>query len=73
MQDGQTKIVQIAVECPKCGQESKVQVATSLEVETVRKSITCAHCRNPWVEFLPGELVEGPSPISSTTTKPTAR
>lgn len=73
MQDGQTKIVQIAVECPKCGQESKVQVATGMEVENVRKSITCAYCRNPWVEFLPGELVEGPTQISSTTTKPPAR
>jgi hypothetical protein len=68
MKDGLTKVVDIAVDCPKCGQQSKVQVATGLEVETVRKSITCAHCHNPWVEFLPGELVGGPSVISSTKT-----
>jgi transcription elongation factor Elf1 len=66
MQDGQTKIVEIGVECPKCGQESKVQVATGLEVETQRKSITCAYCKNPWIEFLPGELVSGPSVIPSS-------
>jgi hypothetical protein len=42
-------------------------VATSLEVETLRKSITCAYCRNLWLEFLPGELVSGPSVIPSST------
>lgn len=70
MKDGHTKIVELAVECPKCGQESKVQVATGLEVESLRKSITCAYCRNPWIEFLPGELVTGPSQISASGTKP---
>ena len=63
MEDGQTKIVDLGVECPKCGLESKVLVATGLTVETLRTSVTCIHCGNPWIEFLPGQLVEGPAEI----------
>jgi hypothetical protein len=61
MQDGFTQIVEISVECPKCHQESTVRVATGNEVENIRKSIVCAYCQNPWIEFLPGQLVSGPS------------
>ena len=50
MQDGATKIVEIAVECPKCRQESVMRIATGIEIETLRKSIVCAYCQNPWVE-----------------------
>jgi hypothetical protein len=56
MQDGSTQIVEIAVECPKCRQESVVRVATGQEIESLRKSIACAYCQNPWIEFLPGQL-----------------
>jgi predicted RNA-binding Zn-ribbon protein involved in translation (DUF1610 family) len=31
MQDGATQVVEIGVECPKCGQESMVRVATGQE------------------------------------------
>jgi len=60
MKDGFTQIVEISVQCPKCQQESTVRVATGGEVDTVRKSIVCAYCKNPWIEFLPGQLVSGP-------------
>ena len=60
MQDGSTQIVEIAVECPKCRQESMVRVATGQEIESLRKSIVCAYCQNPWIEFLPGQLIAGP-------------
>jgi hypothetical protein len=60
MQDGSTQVVEIAVECPKCRQESMVRVATGNEIESLRKSIVCAYCQNPWVEFLPGQLFAGP-------------
>jgi DNA-directed RNA polymerase subunit RPC12/RpoP len=60
MQDGLTQCANIAVVCPKCGQESVVRVATGAELDTQRKSITCAYCSNPWTEFLPGQLVSGP-------------
>lgn len=60
MQDGATSVVEIAVECPKCHQENVVRVATGQEIESFRKSIVCAYCQNPWIEFLPGELIAGP-------------
>jgi hypothetical protein len=60
MQDGSTQVVEIAVECPKCRQESMVRVATGNEIESLRKSIVCAYCQNPWLEFLPGQLIAGP-------------
>ena len=60
MQDGSTQVVEIAVECPKCRQESMVQVTTGNEIESLRKSIVCAYCQNPWIEFLPGQLIAGP-------------
>jgi hypothetical protein len=64
MQDGQTQIVDLGVECPKCHQESHLRVATGVELETIRKSIVCAHCNNPWIEFLPGQLVSGPIKVT---------
>jgi hypothetical protein len=60
MKDGFTQLVEISVQCPKCHQESTVRVATGNEVENIRKSIVCAYCQNPWIEFLPGQLVSGP-------------
>lgn len=60
MQDGSTQVVEIAVECPKCHQESAVRVATGNEIESLSKSIVCAYCQNPWIEFLPGQLIAGP-------------
>lgn len=39
MQDGATQVVEIEVQCPKCGQESIVRVATGQEVESSRESI----------------------------------
>jgi hypothetical protein len=60
MQDGSTQVVETAVECPKCRQESMVRVATGNEIESLRKSIVCAYCLNPRVEFLPGQLIAGP-------------
>jgi hypothetical protein len=60
MQDGLTQIVEIAVECPKCRQESMVRVATGHEIDSLRKSIVCAYCQNPWIEFLPGQIIAGP-------------
>jgi hypothetical protein len=60
MQDGMTQCVDLVVECPKCRQENVVRVATGQELETLRKSITCVYCTNPWTEFLPGQLISGP-------------
>jgi hypothetical protein len=60
IQDGATQVVEIGVECSKCGQESMVRVATGQEIESLRKSIVCAYCQNPWIEFLPGQLIAGP-------------
>jgi hypothetical protein len=55
--DGSTQVVEIAVECPKCRQESAVRVATAYDIQSLRKSIVCAYCQNPWIEFLPGQLI----------------
>ena len=60
MQDGLTQVVEIAGECPKCRQESMARVATGLDIESLRKSIVCPYCQNPWIEFLPGQLIAGP-------------
>lgn len=60
MQDGSTQVVEIAVECPKCRQESMVRVATGSDIDSLRKSIVCAYCQNPWTEFLPGQIIAGP-------------
>jgi hypothetical protein len=60
MQDGATQIVELAVECPKCRQESMVRVATGSDIDRLRKSIVCAYCPNPWTEFLPGQIIAGP-------------
>jgi DNA-directed RNA polymerase subunit M/transcription elongation factor TFIIS len=60
VQDGQTALVEVLVECPKCKQENVVRVATGQELETLQKSVTCAYCSNPWVEYLPGQLISGP-------------
>jgi hypothetical protein len=60
MQDGSTQIVEIAVECPKCRQESMVRVATGSDIDSLRKSIECAYCQNRWTEFLPGQIIAGP-------------
>jgi hypothetical protein len=60
MQDGSTQVVDIAVECPKCRQENAVRVATGHDIQSLRKSIVCAYCQNPWIEFLPGQLIAGP-------------
>ena len=51
MQDGATQVVEIAVECPKCGQESMLQVATGQEIESLRKSIVCAYARTRGLNF----------------------
>jgi hypothetical protein len=48
MQDGPTQVVEIAVECPKCRQESMVRVATGSDIDSLRKSIVCTYCQNPW-------------------------
>ncbi len=37
-----------------------VGVATGREIESLRKSIVGAYCRNPWIEFLPAQLLAGP-------------
>jgi hypothetical protein len=60
MQDGATQVVEIGMQCPKCGQESMVRVATGHEIESLRKSIVGAYCRNPWIDVLPGQLIAGP-------------
>lgn len=60
MQDGSTQVVELAVECPKCRQESMVRVATGSDIDSLRKSIVCAYCQNPWTEFLPGQIIAGP-------------
>jgi hypothetical protein len=60
MRDGSTSVVEIAVECPKCGQENAVRVATGNDIDSLRKSIVCAYCQNPWIEFLPGQIIAGP-------------
>ena len=60
MQDGATQIVELAVEFPKCHQESMVRVATGSDIDSLRKSIVCAFCQNPWTEFLPGQIIAGP-------------
>jgi hypothetical protein len=60
VRDGMTQCVDLLVECPKCGQENVVRVATGHEIENLRKSISCVYCSNPWTEFLPGQLVSGP-------------
>ena len=65
MSDGYTKVMDMVVECPQCHKESGVRVATGIEIDTQRKSISCAYCKNPWVEFLPGELVAGPYEIQN--------
>jgi hypothetical protein len=48
------------VQCPKCRQESGVPVSTGNDIDTVCKSIVCAYCSNPWIEFLPGQQVGEP-------------
>jgi len=60
MQDGSTQVVEIAVECPKCRQESMARVTTGNEIESLRKSMVCAYCQDPWIEFLSGQLIAGP-------------
>jgi predicted RNA-binding Zn-ribbon protein involved in translation (DUF1610 family) len=60
VQDGPTQCVDVVLECPKCGLENVVRVATGREIETLKKSITCVYCSNPWIEFLPGQFVSGP-------------
>ena len=60
MQDGSTLVAEIAVEGPKRRQESMIRVTTENEIESLRKSIVCAYCQNPWIEFLPGQLIAGP-------------
>jgi hypothetical protein len=60
VKDGAAKIVEIKVECPKCGQESAVRVATGHDIEALRKSIVCVFCQNPWVEYLPGQVIGEP-------------
>jgi hypothetical protein len=37
-----------------------VPVSTGNDIDTVRKSIVCAYCSNPWIEFLPGQQVGEP-------------
>lgn len=70
MQDGATSVIEMAVECPKCHQESVVRVATGNEVDTLKKSLVCAHCQNPWIEFLPGQLIGGPFERHNIKIKP---
>jgi hypothetical protein len=48
------------VECPRGHQESVVRVATGNDVDTLKKSLVCVYCQNPWIEFLPGQLIGGP-------------
>jgi hypothetical protein len=73
MQDGSTQVVEIAVECPKCRQESMTRVATGSDIDSLHKSIVCAYCQNPWTEFLPGQIScipsrsrEGPSKFAGS-------
>jgi len=56
MQDGATQVVEVAVECPKCRQESMVRVATGSDIDSLRKAIVWAYCQNPWTEFFPARL-----------------
>jgi hypothetical protein len=65
MQDGSTQVVEIAVECPKCRQESMVRVATGSDIDSLRKSIVCAYCQNPWTNFFPVRSLPGRSCIPS--------
>jgi DNA-directed RNA polymerase subunit M/transcription elongation factor TFIIS len=60
MQDGATQEVEIGVECPKCGQEIWSGLQLDRKSKSLRKSIVCAYCQNPWIEFLPGQLIAGP-------------
>ena len=60
MQDGATSVIEMAVECPGCHQESVVRVATGNDVDTLKKFLVCVYCQNPWIEFLPGPLIGGP-------------
>jgi len=41
MQDGATRIVELAVECPKCRQENMVRVATGSDIDSLRSH--CVH------------------------------
>jgi hypothetical protein len=45
---------------PKMRLGNMVRVATGQEIESLRKSIVCTYCQNPWIEFLPGQLIAGP-------------
>jgi hypothetical protein len=68
MQDGATQIVEIGVVCPKCNQESVMRVDTGGFVENFRRSVSCAYCQNPWIEFLPGQPVGEAFPKPKTKT-----
>jgi len=49
-----------------------VRVATGNEIDSLRKSIVCAYCQNPWIEFLPGQLIAGPFMHSELPKSPEA-
>ncbi len=70
MQDGATKIVEIKLECPKCHQETVMRIDTGNELETLRHSVVCVHCQNPWIEFLPGQVVGEPYANPKTKQNP---
>ena len=36
------------------------RVTTGNEIESLRKSMVCAYCQDPWIEFLSGQLIAGP-------------
>jgi hypothetical protein len=63
MRDGSTSVVEIAVECPKCGQENAVRVATGNDIDTQVNRV--AYYQNPWIKFLPGQIIVGLSCIPS--------
>jgi len=69
MQDGATQIVEIRVECPNCHQESLMRVDTGGYLESFRRSVVCAYCQNPWIEFLPGQPIGEPYAEPKTETQ----
>jgi hypothetical protein len=63
MRDGSTQVVEIAVECPKCRQESMVRVATGSDIDSLRKSIVSLIARIHGRNFFPVRSLPGRSCI----------
>jgi hypothetical protein len=67
MKDGLTKVVDIAVDCPKCGSKAKCRLLPALRLKLYANPYR-AHIATALGLILPGELVGGPSVTSSTKT-----